>query len=497
MSIIPAVVVMAVSIGIGLVWFLLSGDIFDSYPYTFLLPWIIGLAVILSIPSVILFRKGRFTLADPLIFATWSYFFPAFVIGGIMFAFGWSQPSYLSFVQDVSHTLPLTIVLVAVGFLGLTIGYFLPLGERIGGKIALRLPAVNYPDGSYTASGVLLLLLGIMNTAIAFGLGLFGYQRNIEITQYDGIIHLTMLFWMQGSFLLWFLLFRRKKLELLLLPVMTLLVMTSFSKIVFAGSRGTILQIFTIIALAFVLSGRKVRMRHAFFGGSLLTLILVFGMIYGTTFRAVKGSETLEGVGSYTESVITTFSEIGRSDINQSLEFGLSSLAGRMDILTMLAVVVSNYEILKPYEEAYGLDNNIWVDTTSALIPRIVWRDKPSASDSRKYSALYFDFGESSFAITPIGDLLRNFGIVGVPLGMLILGVALRIIYRTLVENQKPVIWRLTLYFLLLVTVSYEGFFGTIIPNMVKVCVIGVIGILLINLIAAIITRYFKSVEQI
>jgi hypothetical protein len=159
-------------------------------------------------------------------------------------------------------------------------------------------------------------------------------------------------------------------------------------------------------------------------------------------------------------------------------------LTERIDILTTLSVVVSNYEQLAPYEEAYDLDNNIWKDMTTSMVPRIIWKEKPNSSDPRKFGDLYFNFGESSFAITPIGDLLRNYGIVGIPLGMLIIGVLLRFFYRALIESQPRSIWRSTVYFMLLTSVSYEGFYGTIIPTFVKVGFIAIIGVAFVSFFA-------------
>lgn len=488
-SITPPLVMMGVAVAIGMIWFILSGDVFSGYPNLFLVPWVAGLAVVLAAPSVYLYYKGRFSFADPLVFATWSYFFPAFVLGGLFFAVGWSQPEFISFVQDIEYTLPLTIALVSLGFAGLTLGYLLPIGERLGGMISRRLPAKNVGLRFYRAPGILLLTLGVINTAIAFALGVFGYQRQAEFSQYDGLIFMTTLFWMQGSFLLCLLIFKTRKPDIAFLPAIVLLVSTGVTRILFAGNRGTIVQIFAIVLLAFIMSGRAFKMKQAVISGALLVVFLIFGMIYGTTFRSIKGSESVDGIAVYTENVITTFSELERSNLTQSVEYGLSNLAGRVDIVTTLAVVVSNYEALKPYEEAYGLDNNIWIDSTTFFIPRFLWSDKPAASDPRRYSDLYFNFGESSFAITPIGDLLRNFGIIGIPIGMLILGIILRMIYRTLVERQAPVIWRLVLYFMLLMSVSYEGFFGTIIPHLFKVAFVAVIGILIVNLIATILSR--------
>ena len=191
---------------------------------------------------------------------------------------------------------------------------------------------------------------------------------------------------------------------------------------------------------------------------------------------------------------------LGKSDISQSLETGFTSLTERIDVLSTVAVVVSNYEQLAPYEEAYDLDNNIWKDTATSLIPRIFWKEKPVSSDARKFSDLYFNYGDNSFAITPIGDLLRNFGFVGIPVGMAILGIFLRLFYRTLIENQPRSLWRSTLYFMFLTSLSFEAFYGLLIPNFLKVGFVAAIGLLLvtifINKSPAIRTRQYSGLAR-
>jgi hypothetical protein len=162
----------------------------------------------------------------------------------------------------------------------------------------------------------------------------------------------------------------------------------------------------------------------------------------------------------------------------------MANLAERFDGVSSLGVVVSNYEVLAPYEESYGLNNNIWNDTTTFFIPRVVWPEKPVASDPHMFGDLYFNYGDNSFTITPIGDLLRNFGVIGVPLGMFALGLLLRMIYRSLIEGQAVTTWRATLYFMLVVNLSYEGFYGTILPYMFKVGATAVVGIVFVSLLA-------------
>ena len=495
-SIMPALLAMSAAIIFALVWLLGLGYGLDGYPYAFLLPWIGGLAVVLSIPSVILYRKGRFTFADPLVFATFSYFFPAFVIGGIVFAFGWSQPEFISFVQDADYNLPLTIVLVGLGFSGLASGYFLPIGERLGGLIGDRLPTKELPLKVYVVPGILILVLGVINSAIALTMGLFGFQRKPEFTQYDGLLYTITILWVQGSFLLWYLFFRTKRPQLGWVPVLGVLLASSFATMLFSGNRGSVIQIFTFIALAYILSGRDFKLKQATVAGALFCAVLTVTMIYGSMFRAVKGTEAAQGVDLYTENVVTALGEMQNASVGRSLEYGFSRLAERIDILTTLAVVVSNHEALKPYEAAYGLEDNIWVDLTTFVVPRVFWNDKPAASDPRKYSELYFNYGESSFAITPIGDLLRNYGVIGVPLGMMVLGMILRTIYRALVEKRPRVVWRVTLYFMLLTAISYEGFFGTIIPNLFKVFLVAGIGILLVGVFAGFLIRLIPELKR-
>lgn len=483
-SIAPGVILMAGVLIVAIFLLMTAGGAFESYPFLFLLPWIIGLGVLMALPAIFLQYKGRFSFADPIIYGTLSYFFPAFVIGGIFFAGGWSQPTFLALIQDYEYTLPLTIVLIGLGFAGLAAGYLLPIASKLGAYAARTLPKANYSDDVLIIPGVILLILGVMNTVIAFGLGMFGFQRADEITSYEGLIYLTTLLWMQASFMLWFIIFRRKKWKIIYAPVIVLLVGTSISKILFAGNRGAIIQIFSVIALAYILSGRKFKLKQSIVAGVILVIGMIGGMIYGTTFRAVKGSEAKQSADQYAENILQTFDQVGRNDMYQTLEFGFASLAERVDIVSTVAVVVSNYEQLKPYEEAYGLDNNIWVDSTTFFIPRIIWKEKPAASDPRKYSDLYFNYGETSFAITPVGDLLRNFGIIGVPIGMFVLGLFLRFFYSALVEGQPASIWRLTMYFMLLTSVSYEGFYGTIIPHFFKVGFTAAVGILLVNFMA-------------
>jgi hypothetical protein len=447
----------------------------------YLMPWVFGTGVVIALPSIYLYYKGRFDVFHPLVFAAWSYFFPAFVIGGLVLAGGFTEPYFLAFIDDQHYNLPLTLVYVMLGYAGLTLGFFLPIGRFFGSKVNGWLPVWKWDNYQLLIPGLILLTLGLVNTVFAFFLGLLGFQKVAEIGSYDGIIFLVTLFWMQASFLLWLCIFKTERLNVNQYVVIGILLVTSLLKAAFQGNRGSLFQIFILIAFAFGLSGRTIKFQHRIYAGIIIVLAIVVGMIYGTTFRNIKQTESQVSMDEYTEYIFKTLDRVSEQDLSVTLVNGFSALAERIEAVSSLGVVVANYEKLKPYEESYGLDNNIYKDSVTFFIPRVVWADKPVASEPRKYGDLYFNYGENSFTITPMGDLLRNFGPIGVPLGMILLGILVRLLYSTFVENQAFSYWRTVIYYMLLTSISYESFYGGILPYLIKVGIISVIGVLLIK----------------
>ncbi|MBX3282187.1 MAG: oligosaccharide repeat unit polymerase [Acidobacteria bacterium] len=480
----PAIAIMAFAVVAGLIALLMSTGTSLGIPYPYLLPWLLVLAVVMAVPLVILKRRGKFTLADPIVFATLSYWYPAFVLGGLSLAAGFSHPYFLAFVQDPQINYPYTVLILILGYVGLAAGYFLPLGRHIGAFFERHLPKADYDPNFYAIPGSVLLFLGIANTALAIGLGLIGFQRASEIGTFDGLIFLTTLFWLEASFVLWFVIFSRPKFNSGSAILLVLLGATALSKALYAGNRGSVIQIFIVIALAYKLSGRKFQLKQTVFAGVVLTIALLLGTIYGTTFRNVKGDESTSNFGSYSGNIMETLDKIGSDAQFSTLNSGFNTFAERIDLVSSLAVVVSNYEQLAPYEESYGLDHNILKDLSSFMVPRVLWPDKPVASEPHQYSDLYFNYSENSFGITPMGDLIRNYGPIGVPIGMLIIGFLLRVLYRTFVEDQPVILWRAAIYFMILTSVSYESFYASIIPYGVKVGTTAFVGALMLAFFA-------------
>jgi hypothetical protein len=476
----PILVIAAIFFAVGLSVIVLTDDSANPFKQMYLLPWALMVGVVISAPSIYLFYKGRFNLFHPLVFAAWSYFIPAFFLGSLILASGLSQPYFLSFVEDEKYNLPLTLVYVALGYAGMTLGFFLPISGNIGKKINARLPNPQWKPEQLLFPGMLLLAIGLTNVILGFVYGILGYQRVDVIGAYDGLLFLLSLIWLEASFLLWLAVFMAKKINVSHFIIIGVWCFVALTKSAYQGNRGSLFQVCILIVCAFIFSGKQIKLQYRILGGTVLAIAVLAGIFYGTAFRTVKTSEAQVEIGEYSEYILETFDKVLEQDAGESLGQGFTAMAERLDAVSSLAVVVSNYEKLAPFEESYGLDNNIWNDSIYFFIPRPLWLEKPVSSDSHKYGDLYFNYNENSFTITPMGDLLRNYGPIGVPLGMILLGFVIRIFYSALIENQEFSVWRVTLFYMLLTGINYESFYGTIIPYLIRVGFISVIGLLIV-----------------
>ena len=455
------------------------GDRLSKY---YLFPWCLATGAVIAAPSIYLMYRGKFEPFHPLVFAAWSYFFPAFFIGGLVLAAGFAQPYFLAYVQDESFNLPLTFVYIMLGFAGLSVGFIIPYGKRIGHWIGRWTPRWEIPNGKIAFPALILMAFGLANTLLGFALGILGYQKVEQIGMFDGIIYLLSLFWIESSFLLWLYIFRQRSFGISQLLIIVILIVTTLTRSAFQGNRGSLIQFTVLIAFAYSFSGRKLTGKHYFLGAALVIIALIGGMIYGTTFRSIKESQDQVSLDEYAGVVSSTFDKLADQDFGTILVNGFGALAERIDSVSSLAVVVSNYEALAPYEEAWGINNNIYLDTVTFFIPRVVWPNKPVSIEPSKYADLYFNFSENAFTITPMGDLLRNFGPVGVPLGMIVLGFILRILYASLIEGQSFQYWKIALFYMIFTNaVSFEGPYSLIIPMIVKVGFISFVGLLIVR----------------
>lgn len=481
--IVVASVLWAIGI-IGALWLIASAVVpLSSNSKLYLIPWVFATAIAVCLPSLYLFHKGRFHLFHPLVFPAWTYFIPGYIVGGFILAFGYAQPYYLAYIGDETYALPLTFVYLIVGFLSLAAGFAIPFAGRIGQALSQYLPSRNISDGKAIPAGFILLFIGGFNIVVALSYGAFGYQVPEEGMDFVGTIRVLTLFWYQGSFIVALSIFRRQDATLRHYAILAFVVMLAIAGAMTGGGRAGLVHMLLPILAAFLYSGKKVTLKGYALIGSILTILLVIGVIYGTTFRIVKGSQEAASIEDYLAVIPQTIDVLGDKSFDDIASQSFETLAARLELVSSLAVVVSNYEALQTLEEQYGISNNILTESFTFFIPRIIWKDKPIPIEPAKYAELYFNLPTNAFTLTPIGDLLRNFGPLGIPIGMFILGLILRFGYGAFVEGQAFSYWKISTYYLLLTTLSYDASFSLAIPHMVKVFFTSLIGLLIVTLL--------------
>jgi hypothetical protein len=469
---------------LGVIWLLVDDQFGNPLKEYYLLPYAFLTGLVILSPSIYLYYIGKFDLFHPLVYAAWTYCFPAFVGGGVIMAFKWNDQHFFSYIEDQETTLPLTLGYVAIGFIGLMVGFFLPFGVYFGKQINKVLPNWQWTPSQVWLPGALLILSGIVFNLLGFVNGLIGFQRAESVEIFDGVLVFLFILYLEGNILLWLGVIQKKEKDAKFYVVLICLLALIPLRSAMLGSRSGLLISIIPIIMAYLYSGHRLRWQQGAVIGVILVFAMFIGIMYGTAFRNLKGSEVRMDAGDYVGQISATLDYLSSNDPTETMQMGLLSLAERIDNLSSMAVVVSNYEKLAQFEADYGLENNIINDAMTALIPRFVWAEKPHTSDARAYSELYFNFGENSFAISPFADLLRNFGPIGIPLGMMVLGFYLRIIYFVFVETGQNQMWRKVAYFPLLTAVSYEAFYATIFPSVIRIIVVLIISLWIANFFA-------------
>jgi hypothetical protein len=448
-----------------------------------LLPWIGATAVVLLSPTIYLLYIKKFDIFHPLVHASWSYWFPSFVLGGIFIATGFILPFQMDFLTDPETDLIWTYIHVMSGYASMTLGFYLPASRWVGQYANRKLPKWDWKPNQVLLPATVFLGVGLFFYVSAFFSGVVGFSITDATDVFSALNYLLSFLALEAGFMVAMYIFMSRRITPEHILAFVLILILLLSRLSLGGNRSSFLLIVTLLAMAFVYSGRRWTPTTGAVFGVLALLAIVGGMIYGTTFRNVKGSEDKINIEQQIDTINRTLDTISRQDTGKVLDEAVINLAERIDGVSSLAVVVSNYERLKPYEASYGLENNIYTDLGASVIPRFLWKNKPLISDVRSYSDLYFDFNGNSYALTPVGDLLRNFGVIGVPIGMLIVGIFLRVVYSALIENQTVTIGRATVYYLFLASLSYEGFYSMIFVYGGRILAIGFISLSLAELL--------------
>lgn len=418
------------------------------------------LAVVVSRVSI----NKEFDLFHPLVWAAWVYFVPYWVAKPLWMAFARRDSIATYLMNDSWYFLTMSMLMAVLGYVCLVIGFSLPFGQRFG-RLLAKLPLPNWHTGETAVLGIVVLVCGFAASLLSFLLGSLGYVFAPSTSSFGTALNFISRTATYGAILVWFSYFAQtRKAPILYVSIIVALV-TSFALAGLRGTRSALMGIAIVIMFAYQYGAfRKRWFTIAMLGGALLPLAVTFGLLFGSSFRdektAFAGYEGTIGVSELAQvwsSAIRGVSQVGGlspADFLEDLVFR------RLSSVDNLAVILANHERLAQMERAVGLEGNILTQWSVAFVPRFLWPDKPEVGNyGLLFANVYFGKTTTAEGMTAMGDLWRNFGIIGVILGMGLLGVLLRSVYTgciTLHQHPSPA-WLILYYALIGSLADYEG----------------------------------------
>jgi oligosaccharide repeat unit polymerase len=374
----------------------------------------IGLLVAL-IPLVKALASRRFDPFEPVYLFAISYVIlfvlrPAFDV-----AFG--LPSVLGYQVDGTYTAALLIAIV--GAIGFYVGYYLPIGSRLAGRVPL--PGTTWATDSLNA---FILLCFVISVAL-FGLFLAhtgglptisallsgqNSARAAALSSSSGYLYNAPL-WLTS-------------LGVLLLAIAPrwwsrtgivgfALVLYSQLAMLTGGARSWILPALAAAIIVFFLrKGARPSLR---FAGVALVLLLLFGITIPRQYR-----NTADRQSTLFETVVAVSGHPG-----DALQAFLTNADTAMvdDFAIELQFVPSNVDF------QYG---RTYLEALARPVPRFVWQNKPPAAETMLMGVIWPDFARQNvgFSFSFFGEPYLNFGVSGVFAVALIFGLAWRTLYE-------------------------------------------------------------------
>lgn len=301
-----------------------------------------------------------------------------------------------------------------IGLICLMAGFHLPIGR----SVSSALPTFKAEWSHGTAIFVALMMIAVGWSVFLVGqFGLIpkragsGFLGYLALLPYlvIALLALTFIRYRSGTAL---------ALGLLLTPA------TMFFGF-FTGSKRAFLLPLMMVAIAYLVVERRIRMFFLLGGLALIIILYPLSEFYrevvmqGYTLSAVE-------VLSHPQRVFSQLSSFLRSrDASEYLEFGLQASGSRINALGVATVIFRDTPSRVPYQRGRTIAL-IFI----AYIPRVLWPGKPMTTIGQWVTDTYGPGPEirSSTAPTWVGELYFNFGYPAVFIGTLLLGVWFRLL---------------------------------------------------------------------
>lgn len=200
------------------------------------------------------------------------------------------------------------------------------------------------------------------------------------------------------------------------------------------GSKRAFLSPVMATALGYFVATRRVQARWIVFGLVALVLLYPLASFY-RSFVLLGHSIGLADVITNPGRILTLMSAfLGNVDWQEYLETGVSASSSRLDALGILTVIIRDTPDRVPFQGGWTI-GYVFI----SFIPRLIWPGKPPIGIGQWVTDNYVSEGgliASQTGCTWIGEFYMNFGMMGVVVGMLVIGMYFRLLHETLIRSM-------------------------------------------------------------
>jgi hypothetical protein len=199
-----------------------------------------------------------------------------------------------------------------------------------------------------------------------------------------------------------------------------------------SGVKSSVFQNFLVVALVSSVIQRRLNLRWLILPAFGLVLFYPFSNAYRGLVRG-RGHQvtSLQGAGGAGQMAFKGATQEAANS-GGLWGAGLKSLVSRVDLLTSVAQVLT----LGPRASMVRGHVEWWMLPIYPFVPRLLWPSKPILDEGGWFTVALGGarhgssgiFAGSSTAVTYPGDLYLQFGLLGIPVGMFVLGVVAQLL---------------------------------------------------------------------
>jgi len=333
-------------------------------------------------------------------------------------------------------------LVVLAGLIALLTGYGLSITPALARRLSP--PTFEWSNQSTLTVGFGMLIVGwTLTLAVAASSG-----SALLSSGFVGILATAHLFGLAPLYIAWY----RSRSILALTGLVALVPLATVFGIL-TGSKREALNAAAIVAITHVLLRRRLAWSWVFTALLALTLLYPVNRFYQDYIVGAARASPLEALAE-PDVLVEQFSDfLADATIGDHISSGFEAVGIRLDMLGVVSVLVRDTPRPVPFQKGKTI-----APLLVAPIPRILWPNKPEYSVGLWVTEQYSHGLESHTAPTQIGEFYMNFGLWGVVLGLLLLGMTLRLMHELLMRNDSTAFALITaLVFLYYLCTKFES----------------------------------------